>query len=104
MTRPVSDAGGLRKRSLTISGHRTSVSLEDAYWEALHAIAAEQGSSVQAIVRSIDENRTATLSSAIRIFVLNHYRKPKGDGPKTKAAKHHSAPPESRPLARAAKS
>jgi predicted DNA-binding ribbon-helix-helix protein len=64
----------IRKRSVTIAGHRTSVSLEDSFWDALRDIAAEQGRSLHSLIREIDERRTATLSSAIRTYVLAHYR------------------------------
>lgn len=61
----------IRKRSLTIAGHRTSVSLEEPFWEALARIAAERGMSVQALVGLIDGERgRSNLSSAIRVFVL----------------------------------
>jgi predicted DNA-binding ribbon-helix-helix protein len=59
------------KRSLTITGHSTSVSLEDAFWRRLKAIAAERGLSVNALAAGIDAGRgEANLSSALRVFVL----------------------------------
>jgi len=59
------------KRSLTISGHRTSVSLEDAFWRRLKALAAERSQSPSALIAEIDASRGgANLSSAIRVFVL----------------------------------
>ncbi len=59
------------KRSLTIAGHSTSVSLEDAFWRRLQAIAAERGLSVNALAAESDARRNkANLSSALRIFVL----------------------------------
>ena len=59
------------KRSLVIAGHRTSVSLEDAFWRRLKAIAAERGLSVNALAAEIDAGRgDANLSSAARVFVL----------------------------------
>ena len=62
---------GLRKRSLTIAGHRTSVSLEEPFWDALGQIAASRGLSVQALVAQIDRGRGENnLSSAIRVHVL----------------------------------
>ncbi len=65
-----SDAG-IRKRSVTIDGHRTSVSLEAAFWEALSALARARGLSVQALVAEIDHGRAGhNLSSAIRVHVL----------------------------------
>ena len=62
---------GIRKRSLTISGHRTSVSLEAPFWEALARMASSRGLSVQALVAEIDGARAGSnLSSAIRVHVL----------------------------------
>ena len=59
------------KRSLVIAGHRTSVSLEDAFWRRLRAIAAERGLSLNRLAAMIDASRGgANLSSAIRVFVL----------------------------------
>lgn len=62
-----------RKRSLTLQGHRTSVSLEDAFWIELQAIATDRGLSVNALVAEIDAARgvSAGLASAIRVYVLN---------------------------------
>ena len=59
------------KRSLVIAGHRTSVSLEDAFWHRLCRIAAERELSVNALAAIVDASRgTANLSSALRIYVL----------------------------------
>ncbi|MFE1603060.1 ribbon-helix-helix domain-containing protein [Methylobacterium sp. ID0610] len=64
-------AAGLRKRSVMIAGHRTSVSLEDAFWEALQRLAGARGLSVQALIGRIDAGRSGqNLSSAIRVYVL----------------------------------
>jgi predicted DNA-binding ribbon-helix-helix protein len=64
-----------RKRSLTLNGHRTSISLEDAFWEALREISARELKSVSELVEKIDTARgDAGLSSAIRIYILQHYR------------------------------
>lgn len=60
----------IRKRSVVIAGHRTSVSLEDIFWEQLQLLAKHQRLSVNALVESIDRDRAANLSSAIRVFVL----------------------------------
>lgn len=60
------------KHSLAIAGHRTSVTLEDAFWRRLGRIAAERGLSVNALAATIDATRNgANLSSAIRVYVLN---------------------------------
>ena len=61
---------GLIKRSVTIAGHRTSVSLEPVFWDALVADADAEGRSVNAIVAEIDEARTTNLSSAIRVWLF----------------------------------
>lgn len=65
------------KRSIVIAGHKTSVSLEDQFWDALKEIAAEKRSTLSEVVASIDSGRhQGNLSSAIRLFVLAHFRKP----------------------------
>ena len=61
----------LVKRSLTISGHRTSISLEDAFWLRMKGLARHREKSLSALVAEIDATRgDANLSSAIRVFVL----------------------------------
>jgi predicted DNA-binding ribbon-helix-helix protein len=63
------------KRSVMIAGHKTSLSLENGFWECLKEIAAVRGTPVGKLVAEIDQSRTqANLSSAIRLFVLNHVR------------------------------
>ena len=60
-----------KKRSLTIAGHRTSITLEDAFWQALKMAAEEAGVSVAALASAIDEARgEASLSAAIRVYLL----------------------------------
>ncbi|MFC0282853.1 ribbon-helix-helix domain-containing protein [Camelimonas abortus] len=72
---------GVRKRSLVIAGHSTSVSLEEAFWRALRDIAAARGLSVARLVADIDRRRgDANLSSAIRVFVLGELLARAGDG------------------------
>ncbi len=61
---------GLVKHSLTITGHRTSLSLEPVFWTALRAAAAEQGRPLNALVAEIDEARTTGLSSAVRVWLF----------------------------------
>lgn len=62
-------------RPVRIAGHKTSVSLEDAFWTALLAIAAAGSITVSDLVGSIDVGRRdANLSSAIRVFILNFYQ------------------------------
>ena len=65
-----SDALAIKKRSVVISGHRTSVSLENAFWYALKEIATRNGQTVNQLVSEIDYGRTGNLSSAIRVNVL----------------------------------
>ena len=61
----------LVKRSLVVAGHRTSVSLEDAFWRRLRALAAERGVSVNRLATIVDASRgEANLSSALRVYVL----------------------------------
>lgn len=73
-------ATSIRKRSVTISGHRTSVSLEQAFWDALKEIAAAEECSVAALIARIDAGTTgpdgekANLSSALRVYVLEKIR------------------------------
>ena len=67
---PQEDHAKIKKRSVVISGHRTSISLENVFWESLRQIASEQGISVNQLVATVDRQRTGNLSSAIRIFVL----------------------------------
>ena len=60
----------MKKRSITIHGHRTSVSLEEPFWTILRAIAAQRGLSLASLVQIIDKERNDSLSSALRLFVL----------------------------------
>ncbi|MGI9369329.1 MAG: ribbon-helix-helix domain-containing protein [Ruegeria sp.] len=68
-TRPV-------KRSLTLKGHRTSVSLEDEFWQAFRAISQEKDLPINVLAAEIDVSRDPEtgLASAIRVFILNWYR------------------------------
>ena len=63
------------KRSIVLSGHKTSVSLEDAFWRGLKDIATTRRMKLSDLVGSIDsERKHGNLSSAIRLFVLDHYQ------------------------------
>jgi predicted DNA-binding ribbon-helix-helix protein len=63
------------KRSIVIAGHKTSVSLEDAFWAGLKEIAHGKDMTLSEMVASIDGGRgDGNLSSAIRLFVLDYYR------------------------------
>ena len=64
------------KRSIILAGHKTNVSLEDAFWEGLKDIAKAQRKTLSDLVGSIDTDRQyGNLSSALRLFVIGHYRK-----------------------------
>ena len=63
------------KRSIVLAGHKTSVSLEDAFWKGLKEIAGGRHMTLSDLVGAIDAQRQhGNLSSALRLFVLNHYR------------------------------
>ncbi len=63
------------KRSIVLGGHKTSVSLEDAFWSALKEIAGSSKTTLSNLVNAIDHQRSdGNLSSAIRMFVLHHFR------------------------------
>ena len=64
----------MRKRSVVIAGHRTSVSLENAFWEALKQEAAARDQTINQIITGIDKQRYGNLSSAIRLFILKNIR------------------------------
>ena len=61
----------MKKRSVSIRGHRTSLSLEDGFWEELARIAQLRGTSVAGLIAEIDNSRSGGLSSAVRLFVLH---------------------------------
>ncbi|NGM47429.1 ribbon-helix-helix domain-containing protein [Rhodobacter sp. SGA-6-6] len=67
---------GPEKHSLTLRGHRTSVSLEPEFWAAFRAIASESSRPLNQLASEIDAARRGEegLASAIRVFCLNHYR------------------------------
>ncbi|WP_204114609.1 ribbon-helix-helix domain-containing protein [Shimia biformata] len=69
MSRPI-------KRSLTLKGHRTSVSLEEEFWQAFRDIAEEKGRPINALAADIDAKRDLEtgLATAIRLYVLAHYK------------------------------
>jgi predicted DNA-binding ribbon-helix-helix protein len=69
------------KRSIVLAGHKTSVSLEDAFWEGLKDIAKARRVTLSDLVGSIDTEREhGNLSSALRLFVLGHYQKRAASG------------------------
>ncbi len=65
---------GLRKRSIRVAGHNTSVSLEGPFWDLLGDIATERGISINRLITEIDRDRSGNLSSAIRVYVLERLR------------------------------
>ncbi|NQV21446.1 MAG: ribbon-helix-helix domain-containing protein [Rhodospirillales bacterium] len=73
------------KRSVVVAGHRTSVSLENVFWDALLEAASERNVSINDLVTEIDRDRTRSLSGAIRMFVLAVSR--------ARAAGHQDFPP-----------
>jgi predicted DNA-binding ribbon-helix-helix protein len=82
------------KRSIVTAGHKTSVSLEEAFWRGLKDIAATRRVSLSDLVGSIDtERQHGNLSSAIRLFVLSHYqtRTTLPDRSFTATDQHHAA-------------
>lgn len=63
------------KRSIVLGGHKTSVSLENEFWDGLHFIADQEKTKLAVLLQKIDaERHNANLSSAIRIYVLNYYQ------------------------------
>jgi predicted DNA-binding ribbon-helix-helix protein len=81
------------KRSIVIGGHKTSVSLEDAFWRGLKEIARDQRVTLSKMVADIDKSRQqSNLSSAIRLFVLDRLRTPvtavQPNGPDRAAPEH----------------
>jgi predicted DNA-binding ribbon-helix-helix protein len=63
------------KRSVRLAGHKTSISLESEFWDALRQLAAARGRSLNQLVAELDERRTGNLSSALRVFVLDACRR-----------------------------
>jgi predicted DNA-binding ribbon-helix-helix protein len=80
VSRGYHDIGGvmnslIMKRSVVLAGHKTSISLEDAFWESLKKIASDRGLRMSTLLAMIDSDRNYNnLSSNIRLFVLNYYR------------------------------
>jgi len=87
-TRPV-------KRSLTLQGHRTSVSLEEPFWQAFREIARARGRPLNALAAEIDAARDPAtgLASALRVYVLAWYRDRAGAALTEASAPRHSPPP-----------
>ena len=64
----------MKKRSIKISGHETSISLENEFWAALKEIAASKCISLNVLIAEIDKEREGNLSSALRVFVLQWFK------------------------------
>jgi predicted DNA-binding ribbon-helix-helix protein len=76
------------KRSIVIAGHKTSISLEDAFWHSLKEIAAERCTTLSDLVASVDSGRRhGNLSSALRLFVLDHFQVRTDGGHRDRAGK-----------------
>ena len=68
-------SSGIKRHSIDLAGHKTSVSLEDEFWKSLREIAGGRGKSLSRLIDEIDvERKFENLSSAIRLFVLRYYR------------------------------
>lgn len=65
----------LKKRSIVIAGHATSVSLEPQFWDVLKHIAGERGQSLNQLAAEVDLGRQGNLSSALRVYVLEYLQK-----------------------------
>ena len=75
------------KRSIVVGGHKTSVSLEEAFWNGMKEISGLRNMTLSELVGEIDSNRQqGNLSSAIRLFVLDHFKN-RGSGPASGEAK-----------------
>jgi len=64
----------LRKRSIRLSGHNTSISLEPEFWDELNSLASQNGVSVAKLIESIDVSRDGNLSSSLRLYVLKRLK------------------------------
>lgn len=67
------DENALKKHSIVIAGHQTSITLENIFWQHLKEIAKAQSVSLSTLIAKIDARRKANLSSAIRVFVLKNH-------------------------------
>ena len=74
MTATPETSQAVQKRSVTIAGHKTSLSLEEAFWRALAEEARAQSLSINALVEQIDRAREGNLSSAVRVYLLGRAR------------------------------
>lgn len=82
------------KRSIVVSGHKTSVSLEDAFWASMKEISISRDMTMSNLITEIDkERREGNLSSAIRLYVLGYFRKLTAGSPPIVRSKPHNTPP-----------
>ena len=68
------DDNKLTKHSITLQGHQTSVTLENIFWQSLKEIAENQNKTIKQLIEEIDESRTGNLSSAIRVYIIQHIK------------------------------
>lgn len=73
----------IKKRSVEIAGHRTSLTLEAAFWRALKRLATRDGVSINKLIERIDRDRHGNLSSAVRVYVLERLEAQAGPGAET---------------------
>lgn len=64
----------VKKRSVKLYGHATSITIEDKFWQALKDIAQSKDISLKHLIEQVDEQRTGNLSSALRVYVLEQYQ------------------------------
>lgn len=90
------------KRSVIRNGHKSSISLEDQFWDALREIADHKDVAISTLVAAIDHSRTTSnLSSAIRVFVLDHFRHTNGYRDRSPSKPEAELPPATKPQNRA---
>ena len=63
---------GLKKRSVRIAGHETSITMEDAFWEVLRNIAQQENVSISTLITEIDDSSEGNLSSNVRVYILQY--------------------------------
>ncbi len=81
------------KRAVLVNSHKTSVSLEDEFWLGLREIAYHEHINISKLVERINHSRdTANLSSAIRVFVFNHFRRPRNENRDTQSQRQENLP------------
>ena len=85
----------IKKRSVEIAGHRTSLTLETAFWRTLKRLAARDKISINKLIERIDRNRHGNLSSAVRVYVLERLEAEAGPGVRHEAGPDAEPGPES---------